>query len=429
MAYYLLFYLTISFLLILAIEYKLKSVSLLLWGGLSIFFLLPHAVDIFIGQGEYTIDTYNKASLFALLFNIFYLATRLFLTNSKKIRVFKLNVANSNGLNNSFIRNLFILLLISFTFLIYFILTTFGGFFEFTWIDIFDLRGGFSYMVYTYLFSMSIPLLFLSHFFKKKFIFLSTLIIIISIVFLFRIRAYLIPITIPFIINYMLSEKFKINVFNFFKTLILSLLTIILIVGLGVFKAYGTLSNFYYSISFSEFANGLYSITFSKYGELGLRNAFYFYLENDNQFTNFGKGLGYIRLFMLPIPSSLSLGLKPQDFAMDMAMAYDPINSTAGVNSMHPTLYGDCYANLGWFGVCLGIFWACFAFAGDQLTKSTSNNILHISLFVAYSYAYTFIARGAIYNGVYNVFYILLTHSILFYIIQFTHSKKFKTSI
>ncbi|MDM8160282.1 hypothetical protein QUH73_10695 [Labilibaculum sp. K2S] len=418
MTYLFLLLLTVSFLLILTIEYKLKSVSLVLWGGLSVFFLLPHAVDIFLGPPQYTIETYNKASLFAFIFNIFYLGTRLFLTNSKNVCLLSLNVTKSKNFNNSYISTLFILLLISFTFLLYFVITTFGGFFNFSWIDMFDKRGGFSYNMFSYLFAMCSPLPFVAHIYKKKFVFFSTLIILLIIIFLFRIRTFLIPLTIPFVVSYLLSDKFKINIFNLFKTLIISFTTIILIVGLGVLKAFASLSDFYNSITLNEFSEMLYSILFSKYGELGLRNAFYFYLENDNQFANFGLGLGYIRLFLLPIPSFMSLGIKPQDFAMDMAMAYDPINSTAGVNSMHPTLYGDCYANLGWFGVLLGIFWAFFVFVGDRLTISTSKNIIFISLFVAYSYTYTLIARGAIYNAVYNVFFILLTHCILALIIR-----------
>ena len=240
--------------------------------------------------------------------------------------------------------------------------------------------------------------------------FYTTLTILIFIIFVFRIRTFLIPLTIPFIISYLLSDKFKVTILNSFKVIIISASTIILIVGLGVLKAFTSLTDFYNIITFNKFWEMLYSIMFSKYGELGLRNAFYFFLENDNNFSNFGLGLGYIRLLLLPIPSSISFGIKPQDFAMDMGMAYDPINSVAGVNSMHPTLFGDCYANLGWFGVFLGVFWGIFVYVGDRLTVTTSKNIRIASLLVAYSYAYTLIARGAVYNAVQNIFFILITH-------------------
>ena len=426
MGYILLFFLSISFVLILGLEYKFRSVSIVLWGGLFVFFLLPHSVDIFITSKEYTEANYNKASLFALLFNIFYLATRLLLINARKLGLAKLNRIEHKNLNIPFIEYLFILLLISFAFLLYFVISTFGGFFGFTWIDMFEGRGAFSLTIFNYLFSMTIPLFFLTFFYKNKFVFLGTLVIIICIIFLFRIRAYIIPLTVPFVAYFILSKYFKFNIFSFFKLLILSLSTIILIVGLGVFKAYGTLSNFYNNITFDEFAEGLYNIAFSKYGELGLRNGFYFYLENNNKFENFGLGLGYIRLMMMPIPSFMSFGLKPQDFAMDMAMAYDPINSTPGVNSMHPTLYGDVYANLGWFGILLGIFWAFFVFVGDYLAVSKSKNIFLISLFVTYSFAYTLIARGAIYNGVFSIFFILVTHSILLLVLKVSRKKYFR---
>lgn len=390
-----------------------------MWGGLFIFFLLPHAADlIFIGLPEYTLSTYNKASIFSLLFNTLYLVTRLLLTSAKKINLLDLKTNTLKNFDNSYLRILFRCLLISFLFLLYFVITTFGSFLNFSWIDVFDNRGGFSYFMFSYLFAMCVPLPFLAHYYKKKFIFFSTLIILLIIIFLFRIRTFLIPLTVPFIISYLLGDKFKLSFFNILKLLIISIGTILLIVGLGVLKAFGSLTAFFDSITFSEFFDMLYGILFSKYGELGLRNAFYFFLENNNQFESFGLGLGYLRLFLLPIPSFMSFGLKPQDFAMDMAMAYDPINSVAGVNSMHPTLYGDCFANLGWYGVLLGVFWAFFTYAGDQLTNLKSNNILFVSLFVAYAYTYTLLARGAVYNAVYNTFFILITHCVIYFFIK-----------
>jgi hypothetical protein len=272
--------------------------------------------------------------------------------------------------------------------------------------------------MFSYLFGVCLPLPFLAHHYKKNKIFLFTILVLVVIIFLFRIRTFLIPLTIPFIIGYLLSDKFKLTILNLFKVLILSSSIVFLIVAVGVLKAFNSLSEFFDSFNPAEFIDMLYSILFSKYGELGLRNGFYFYLQNNNEFDNFGLGLGYIRLLLLPIPSFMSFGLKPQDFAMDMAMAYDPVNSTAGVNSMHPTLYGDCFANFGWYGVSLGAFWALFSYVGDRFTISKSKNILFLSMFVAYAYTYTLIARGAVYNAVYNVFFIFLTHSLLAFVLR-----------
>lgn len=410
MTIFLIVLLAISFVIILTFEYRLKSVSTVLWGGLFIFFFIPHTIDIIVGTQTYTLETYNSASLFALIFNFLYLITRVFLYNSKKLNLIRLNEDNSKDFIKSYISSLFLIFLISFAALIYFVITTFGSFLNFSWIDMFDNRGGFAYNLFSYGYTMTAPLIFLAYSFKRKRVFYTTLTILIFIIFVFRIRTFLIPLTIPFIISYLLSDKFKVTILNSFKVIIISASTIILIVGLGVLKAFTSLTDFYNIITFNKFWEMLYSIMFSKYGELGLRNAFYFFLENDNNFSNFGLGLGYIRLLLLPIPSSISFGIKPQDFAMDMGMAYDPINSVAGVNSMHPTLFGDCYANLGWFGVFLGVFWGIFVYVGDRLTVTTSKNIRIASLLVAYSYAYTLIARGAVYNAVQNIFFILITH-------------------
>lgn len=424
MSIFLLFLLFVSFIWIIKIEYNLKSVTLVLWGGLFVFFFVPHSIDIFIGPPEYNIEIYNKASLFAFSFNLIYLTTRLFLKNSKNLILINSKIIYSDNFNNSFIRFQFLLLIISFLFLLYYVVTTFGSFFNFSWIDVFDNRSSFSYFMFSYLFGICMPLPFITYFYKKKKLFIVTILILITIIFLFRIRTFLIPITIPFIVSFLISDKFKINLVNIFKVFILSILIIFLIVAVGVLKSYNSLTDFFSSFNPTDFFEMIYFILFSKYGELGLRNAFYFYLQNNNDFTNFGLGLGYIRLLLLPIPTFMSFGIKPQDFAMDMAMAYDPINSTPGVNSMHPTLYGDCFANLGWYGILLGIFWAFFAYIGDRLTISKTKNVLFICMFVAYSYTYTLIARGAVYNAVYNIFFILLTNSLLVAYLKFNSKLK-----
>ena len=51
--------------------------------------------------------------------------------------------------------------------------------------------------------------------------------------------------------------------------------------------------------------------------------------------------------------------------------------------SMHPTLYGDCFANLWWFGIILGHFWALLVLLGT---------------------AYVIVGRGSVYNGLFYAF-------------------------
>ena len=413
--------LILTFVVIMLFEFRNRSVSLVLWAGLFIFFLIPHVIDIVTRSDNYEESTFARASLFALLFNVFYLSSRIFIeSNCKHLR----NVPYEDEFRSPrsivspkredlFIVALFALLTIAVCCLFYFIKSTLGDLLSFTWIDMFENQGGILFGIFSYLFSMTIPLLFISYKYKHRSIFIGSLVMMSLVLFVFRIRAFLIPITIPFILSYIYGKKFKLNIRNIGATIVGSVLIVYSIFGIQVLKIYGTLGNFISSISFSEFNRTIYGLLFSRFGEFGLRNAFYYFIENDNNFSNFGLGLGYRRLLLLPLPSSMSLGIKPQDFAMDMAYAYDPVNSVVGVNSMHPTLYGDCYANFGWYGVLLGVFWAIFSSISDMLTKDTKETVLRTSLFVSCAYAFTLIARGAVYNGTFNVFFILITHYVL----------------
>lgn len=403
-------------------EYKNNSLSLVLWSGLFIFFLMPHAVDIFVRSEGYSISTYNKASLFAILFNLIYLATRIIL--KKSIPIIGTDFIDSGILKydseahatDLFLKFLFCSLIISLCLLLYFIKGTFGSFLVFTWIDMFERRGGIAYIIYSYLFTMCIPFCFLAYKYKRYYMFATAVVIVVALLLIFRVRSFIISITVPFLLAYIYNNKLKIN----FSRIVLVLSSVIfiiwLILGVHVLRIYGTIENIISESSFSEFNDYSYGLLFSKYGEFGLRNAFYFFIDNDNNFSNFGIGRGYIRLLMLPIPSFILPGIKPNDFAMDMAFAYDPIASAAGINSMHPTLYGDCYANLGWIGIFLGAFWALITLFFDRLTRKINIQIIGISIYVAIVYAFVLIARGAIYNGIFIVFFTIITHLFLWFL-------------
>jgi hypothetical protein len=130
-------------------------------------------------------------------------------------------------------------------------------------------------------------------------------------------------------------------------------------------------------------------------GELGLKNIFYYFIQKDNQFPNFGQGHTYIRMLLILIPSSFALGLKPPDFGLSMGYAVDP---TVSGFSTHPTLFGDCFGNLGDFGVLLGIFWALFVFFCDALVKKATS-AFQLCLFTLFSSTFIIMGRGSVYNA------------------------------
>lgn len=437
----------ISFIIIILYEFKLKSISVILWLGLFLFFFFPHLITYLLNGFLYEIETYNKATYFSLFFNVLYLYTRIFLLSYKNsLRTFlkrKINSSNSKiQIKNllvlvskrrtiNFINLLLAFFIISIIFFLIFIFNNFSNLISFTWIDIFNAQDDLFYLAFIYSFNISIPVVFFSFKFKRYRTFLFSLFFTIFLVLLIRVRSYLIAISIPFFLSYLiLNPNFKFN----FKYILISLLSgfsiIVAIFSVHVLRVYGTLEFFLSSFRLNDFINILGGVFLSPYGEFGLRNAFYHFLQGNNNFNNFGEGLGYIRLLLLPIPSILSFGLKPQDFAMDMAYAYDPVNAIVGVTSMHPTLYGDSFANFGWYGILTAIFWALFVYSGDLLIKKQYSSPLFFSLFVSLSYSYTLIARGAVYNGVYNTFFTLITHLVLWIIVGlFSRKSKIKISI
>ena len=71
-------------------------------------------------------------------------------------------------------------------------------------------------------------------------------------------------------------------------------------------------------------------------------------LAKNNNFPNFNQGHTYLRVLLFFIPESFSMGIKPPDFAVSMGSAY--INNFSNtIYSMHPTFYGDLFANFSYF--------------------------------------------------------------------------------
>ena len=136
-------------------------------------------------------------------------------------------------------------------------------------------------------------------------------------------------------------------------------------------------------------------------GELSLRNAFYHFIYYNNNFNNFNMGHTYIRLLLIVIPTSLILELNHLILRfLWVAHGHNPYNTTY---SMHPTLYGDCFANLWWFGILLGIFWALFSFFIDKFIIK-KNEVVRMMLMVLFSTAFVIAGRGSVYNGFFIAF-------------------------
>ena len=100
-------------------------------------------------------------------------------------------------------------------------------------------------------------------------------------------------------------------------------------------------------------------------------------------------------MLLVYIPSQFSLGLKPQSFDLYMGQA---IGMASG-GSMHPTLFGDCFGNLYWFGILLGGVWAAIANGIDTLINRQKFDFYKIMIFFLGSYSFVVVGRGSVYNG------------------------------
>ena len=74
------------------------------------------------------------------------------------------------------------------------------------------------------------------------------------------------------------------------------------------------------------------------------------------------------------------------------------IGMVAG-GSTHPTLFGDCFGNLYWFGILLGGLWAELANRIDLLISKQKYDFFKIMFFFLASYSFVVIGRGSVYNG------------------------------
>jgi hypothetical protein len=413
----------ISFFVIILYELHARSASIVLWGGLFIFFAIPHGIDVLHESKNYIESTYLIATIFALSFNAIYLLSRILLKNIK-IRTPKwLIISSGPHIASRYTSILFFSLAASVVLLLMHIHTTFGSFTNFTWIDLFDNRQSFYYIASSYLLTFSAPLVYVSIIHKKYRLTLIAMMLLVVVLILSRVRANAIAMFIPLIVFYLYSGGTYTKILKRLAvTSIFSLLFITIVLGFGAIRIFGDYSQ---AIGLKEIIQTTIDLISSPHSEFGLRNAFYHFIENDNNFEGFNSGLGYIRLFLMPIPSSLLFELKPIDFASYMAIAYAPDYSILGVNSMHPTLYGDLFGNFYYFGVFLGIFWAVIVKMLDLLYLHQHRNVFAASIFVSVVYSLTLVARGAIYNGLFNVYFIIAINWIVSFImiIKFRFTK------
>jgi hypothetical protein len=393
-------------------EYKKKYISIFLWATLLVMFGLPHFLAVITNNTLYSDDVMIKASIFVILFNLLYLFTKFFIAKIKK-RYLGYATANINDTNmcvkeiNNDIKNkyltklFFILLLFSFLILIGTSIMYLGSISNCSWGNFRGLSAGLGfrnpikYANCLFFGSAGIALAYIKY--NKKVIFLISLGIIVSYVMITGNRITILPALVAIIIPFVFNEKKKLPIKYILLFGFMAFFTIYLVYFLRLLRIYGGFYNLISGYNFAQINERVFSMLLDGNGELSLRKAFYHFIDINNNWPNFNKGHTYIRLLLIAIPTSLSGGLKPFDFAITMGSAWsnNPYNTTY---SMHPTLYGDCFANLWWFGIFLGVFWAVFSYVLDKCIDR-KNEVIKSMLMVLFGTVYVIAGRGSVYNG------------------------------
>lgn len=400
-------------------ELKLKSPVIFLWATLFIMFGVMHLYASLSGDIMYPDSVLCQASLFVIGFCFFYICTRIILV--KFISSSRYNVLKYDSLRNSCMSEDYPIFFFAIMLLVAIILKLVpyikhsGGLLFTSWglareysasLDYFNSSQ--FYSIIYYVFSGLAIYSFLKN--RNKTTFFILLIYIIEVI-ITRNRIEVLPVFISLITIYIFKIR-KIKISTIIFIVVLAISVIYCVYGLRVFRHYGTISVFLHDFRLDEFNDKIKYHIETDNGELGLRKDFYFFIYGNNKFYNFGKGHSYIRMLLVFVPTQWSLGLKPPDFAQSMGTA---IGMVAG-GSTHPTLFGDCYANLGWFGVLLGIFWAIFASASDYIIITKKESFYLILLYALFSVGYVIMGRGSVYNGFVYVAYGVVIISILRYL-------------
>lgn len=386
--------LLVSFTSILITIYAVvkRQLSSLFWGVLLVLFLVPHIVHV-LAQDVPT-DVLSEASWFAFGFQLIYLITRLLL--DQHIRLPRGRLIHRDKLiayKKDFITLLYMIFILSVVLRLLLVILSGVSLTDFTWTDGLGnktlLEVVLNYMIVVFSGTAFIA------FYRREYAFFVVLTAFYLLFLLvFRSRYNIIGFFVPFLVYYLLSGRMK-------------LILRAGLIGLGIILVVFLLQQYRYAgdfeqaqdVGFSTMIDNTVQFMSEGRGEFSLVKAYYHFIAGDNQFRHFEEGRTYSRLLLMPFPSRF-MPLKVRDFAFDMYDAY--YHTRTRVGTMHPTFYGDIYANFGAVGVLSGLFFAAIFFLIDGLLPVLKDEVKKVCLVSILGTMYVMVARGAVYNASFN---------------------------
>jgi len=397
-------------LVVLLQEFKRGSLSVFLWAGLLVMFHIPHFVTSCGINIEYPIWSYIMASMFASAFVFFYLATMKILIGTGGNICTIVSIVQSEKelsiIDRRYEKYYYSVIIVSTIITVLYIRSIAGSLLQSSWSNILlDKPPNTILLILFTLIPFFIDVaggIFIYYFPERKrrwnTVFLGVLVLFS--IFIRREKQRFLVLAVPIIlILYMKNRKIKLS--TIFKYLVIFIAGYFIVLVLAYMRD-GTLGDFISSFSFSNIWNySIISLSTSS-GELGLRNAFYKFIANRNNFAGFNTGAEYLRMLLFWVPTRFSFGIKPSDFACTMGSAWLDLGPQ-DIYSMHPTLYGSCFANFNYFGIFLAIFWAVLLYFFERIVYTKKKFLMRCGLSVLLGINYIMIARGSAYNAIFTI--------------------------
>lgn len=387
--------------LILIYEFEKKSASVFLWATLLVMFGVMHCLTSFMGDNIYPDRVLNETGLFVLLFCFLYLLCRvplsIILCNDTVIPDYSTLQSNLNKdrMRDGVLLSILIAIILAKLLPLAFYC---GGFFNTSWGRNRSFSASLSYVnkmqlinVLYYCFAGCIAIFCI----KRK----RTYFIVVSFLVLFDVlvtknRIEILPFLCSLLTMYLCKTN-KLTLKSIVVSCLCGVFVIYLVYGLRVFRHYGSMRVFLENATLCDFWGRINYFLKTNNGELGLLRNLYYFINNNNNFPNFGKMHTYLRMLFVYVPTAWSGGIKPSDFAISMGAA---IGMAPG-GSTHPTLFGDCYANAGMWGISLGIFWAMYVSFIDRLIQHRKTSSFKVLAFILNAVVFVIMGRGSVYNG------------------------------
>ena len=402
--------------LIMVLEFNKKSPAVFLWATVFLMFGVMHMMSCIAGSNAYSDAVLNEAALFVIGFCVVYALVRILLLRGCIKRPYPfMEDGYLMELSGHVTRRESLVYFLALCLVVLVDIANkavkLGGIGNISWGATRTIQT--SYLNISQILSVAFLLLsglLLYALMRRQYTYAAVIAAVLFLrVIISRNRVEVIPL-FACLLGYYLIKRRRITIKMIIFCSICACLVIYVVYALRAYRWYGTIDNFLATVTFENFNRQILEFFQNDNGELGLRKWFYFYIDGDNQFENFGQGHSYLRMLLTFVPTRLSLGLKPADFAQSMGSA---IGMAAG-GSMHPTLFGDVYANCGIWGIFMGAFWAGYATLTDKIMEYLKSDIC---IFFAYSvcaYAYVVEGRGAVYNGNVMMAYGLLLLVVLY---------------